>query len=129
MDVNSVAGEDSGRNEKYDIRNQRKGKFLLFSGRIMFWSHMEKIIWKQWNLTFSWGLQAKCGACVMFFLAVYSKMQEERDNLRKVILITEEPEPGDLEIFHPIQIAKDHKIKIFPIRKADSGEKKISVVI
>lgn len=36
MDVNSVAGEDSGRNEKYDIRNQRKGKFLLFSGRIMF---------------------------------------------------------------------------------------------
>ena len=65
----------------------------------------------------------------MFFLAVYSKMQEERDNLRKVILITEEPEPGDLEIFQPIQIAKDHKIKIFPIRKPDSGEKKISVVI
>ena len=58
-----------------------------------------------------------------FFLAVYSKMQEERDNLRKAIFITEEPEPDDLEIFQSTQIAKDHKIKISPIRKVGSGEK------
>ena len=58
-----------------------------------------------------------------FFLAVCSKMQEERDNLRKAGFITEEPEPDDLEIFQSIQIAKDHKIKIFPIRKVGSGEK------
>ena len=50
-------------------------------------------------------------------------MQEERDNLRKAIFITEEPEPDDLEIFQSTQIAKDHKIKILPIRKVGSREK------
>lgn len=43
-----------------------------------------------------------------FPLSAYSKMQEDSDILRKVLLITEELWLDDLGNSQPIQIAEDH---------------------
>ena len=67
MDIKGVAGEHAERNEKYDIWNQGKGNSYCLVAELHFEVMWKKIIWEQWHLTFSWGLQAKCGACAVLF--------------------------------------------------------------
>lgn len=60
-----------------------------------------------------------------FFFSDYSKMQEERDKLRKELLRQKKPALDGLRNLQPIQIAKSANVRRCTVRKAFSGEKPV----
>ena len=59
----------------------------------------------------------------LFVSTAYSKMQEEKNNLREEQLSKKKPVLDDLRDFQTIHIAKDAKIRKLTVKEVCSGEK------
>lgn len=59
----------------------------------------------------------------LFVSAAYSKMQEEKNNLREELLSKKKPVLDDLRDFQTTHIAKDAKIRKLTVKEVCSGEK------